>query len=233
MAVEDITHHEFRHRFDQLLEEIQQGLVAMGSMVIENVRRAGEALREGELGLVEVVRAADQEINAMYAKYESLTFETVARQQPVATDLRFLMAATRILYELERSGDLAVNCVNILERFGGLPDSPTLKATMDRLVNEASAVFAQGIDAVADLSEDAGVELDKADDDVDATVSLFYTQIGRESEQIGLEAAVAFTRIGRFMERIADHAVNIGENITWVATAHFPSDVNGDPGDQV
>lgn len=233
MAVEDITHHEFRHRFDQLLEEIQQGLVAMGSMVIENVRRAGEALREGELGLVEVVRAADQEINAMYAKYESLTFETVARQQPVATDLRFLMAATRILYELERSGDLAVNCVNILERFGGLPDSPTLKATMDRLVNEASAVFAQGIDAVADLSEDAGVELDKADDDVDATVSLFYTQIGRESEQIGLEAAVAFTRIGRFMERIADHAVNIGENITWVATAQFPSDVNGDPGDQV
>lgn len=232
MAVDDIAHHEFRHRFDETLHEIQQGLVAMGSMVIENVRRAGEAMRERRLDLIQVVRNADREINAMYAKYEALTFETVARQQPVATDLRFLMAATRILYELERSGDLAVNCVNILERQGGFPESPRLMATMDRLVELSARVFAQGIDSIADMQADAGTELDEADDAVDDVVSLFYTQIGRESQEIGLEAAVALTRIGRFMERIADHAVNIGEHITWVVTAEFPGDARGDPGDQ-
>ena len=232
MAIEHHEHDESRHRFDEILEGIQQGLVAMGSLVTENMLRAAEALRENRLDLVDVVRAADGEVNSMYEDLEHRTFETTARQQPVATDLRFLMAATRILYELERSGDLVVNCVKILERQGGFPDSPRLMGTMDRLMHVSANVFAQGIDAIAEMQEDAGVALDDADDAVDDMVSRFYTEIGEESEEIGLEAAVALSRIGRFTERIADHAVNIGEHITWVVTAEFPGDAKGDPGDQ-
>jgi phosphate transport system protein len=233
MTADPLSHHEHRHRFDAALEEIRSGLVRMGSVVAENVLRAGEAMRESRLDLVPQVRAADQEVNALYEKLEKLAFETVAREQPVATDLRFLISATRILYELERSGDLAVNCANILERLGGLPESPRLLATLDRLVHLATEVFSMGIDAVADMPADAGEALDKADDAVDELVGRFYTEIGQESQDIGLDAAIALSRVGRFMERVADHAVNIGEHITWVVTAEFPGDAKGDPGDAV
>ncbi len=222
-----------RHRFSEMLAEIRSGLVAMGSLVTENLLRASEAMQEQRFDLIDVVRECDVEINTMYAELEQAAFETVARQQPVATDLRFLIAATRILYELERSGDLAVNCVNILERLGGFPESPRLLGTLDRLGRVTVDVFSQGVDALADMPENAGVVLDKADDDVDEMVGRFYTEIGQESEAIGLDAAVGLSRVGRFMERIADHAVNIGEHITWVVTAEFPGDYHGDPGDQI
>ena len=224
---------ELRHHFDATLTEIRDGLVSMGSLVTENTLRAADAMLENRLDMVESVRAADLEINALYEKYEQLAFETVARQAPVATDLRFLISATRILYELERSGDLAVNCANVLERLNGLPDSATIKAMLQRLAQSSARVFSMGIDAIADMPPDAGVALDAADDEVDELVSAFYTQIGRESEDIGLDAAIGLTRVGRFMERIADHAVNIGEHVTWVVTAEFPGDAKGDPGDQV
>lgn len=204
----------------------------MGSLVTENVRRAGEALRDGRLDLVGPVRDADSAVNTLYDELEQFTFETVARQQPVAGDLRLLMASSRILYELERSGDLAVNCVKILDREGGMPPSPRLMGMVDRLAHAAADVFALGVDAVADMRADAGVALDRADDTVDEMVSNLYDEISRESELIGLGPAVALFRIGRFMERIADHAVNIGEHITWVVTAEFPGDAQGDPGDQ-
>ncbi len=232
MPIEHASHDDARHRFDVVLDEIRDGIVKMGSLVTENVRRAGEAMRESRLDLVDVVRDGDLEINRMYLELEHLTFETVARQQPVATDLRFLVSATRMLYEIERSGDLAVNCVNVLERQEGFPDAPGLIAQLDALVDASARVFAQAVDAVADLDEGAGPALDAADDEVDDLVSRFYTSIGAESETIGLDCAVAFTRIGRFLERIADHAVNIGENVTYIVTAAFPGDERGDPIDQ-
>ncbi len=92
---------------------IQQDLVTIGSLVLENVRLAGDAMVEGRLDLVEQVLRADDRVDQMYLETEKLTFGTLARQQPVAGDLRFLVSATRILYELERSGDLAKNCVKI------------------------------------------------------------------------------------------------------------------------
>ena len=73
---------------------------------------------------------------------------------------------------------------------------------------------------------DAGVTLEAADDEVDDLVSGFYATVGRLSDEIGLETAIALSRVGRFMERIADHAVNVGENITYIVTAHFPGDTH-------
>lgn len=217
---------EVRLGFHDTLEAIQQGMVTMASLVAENVALAGEAMRDRRLDLVEVVRQGDSEVNRMYAELERDTFETLALQQPVARDLRFLVAASRILYELERSGDLAVNCVKMLDREHGFPGVPRLMSTLDRLVDATVRVFRMGIDAVADMDEEAGPKLDEADDEVDDVVSLFYTEIGRAAENIGLETAIAMSRVGRFLERIADHAVNIAENVTYIVTAEFPGDTH-------
>ena len=217
---------DVRPGFHDTLAEIQQGMVTMASLVAENVALAGEAMRDRRLDLVDRVKAADADVNAMYARLEARTFETLARQQPVARDLRFLVATTRILYELERSGDLAVNCVKMLEREHGFPGVPRLMSTLDRLVDATVRVFRMGIDVVAELDPEGGPRLDEADDEVDDIVSLFYTEIGRAAENIGLETAIAMSRVGRFLERIADHAVNMAENVTYVVTAEFPDDTH-------
>ncbi|MGB5655980.1 MAG: PhoU domain-containing protein, partial [Acidimicrobiia bacterium] len=103
---------EIRHRYEEQLEQIRSGLVEMTSLVLENTRRAGEVVIGNRLDLVDVVRDADKPINELYANLHDLAVQILARQQPVAVDLRFLIATTRILYEAERSGDLAVNIVN-------------------------------------------------------------------------------------------------------------------------
>ena len=196
----------------------------MGSVVLENVRRAGDAMVEGRLELVEEVRAVDDRVDQMYLEAEKLTFGTLATQQPVAGDLRFLVAATRILYELERSGDLALNCMKMLERLNGFPYHAAITPLLEGTVVASCKVFAMGIDALDGMNSEAGVVLDKADDEVDDLVSEFYTAVGRHSTEIGLDAAIGLSRVGRFLERIADHSVNIGEHITYVVTAELPGE---------
>lgn len=219
-------HDESRHHFTEILDEIRDGMVEMGSLVIENARRAGLAIVENRLDLIPEVVAADTEINQRYAELERLTFETLARQQPVARDLRFLVSTTRILYELERSGDLVVNLVNVLDRIHGFPESPQLRNMLDRLVVEATDLFSRSITAWQEMDAVVGERLDQDDDVVDDLVSGFYEEIGRERDTIGLEAGIALTRMGRFLERIADHGVNIGGNTAYVVTAEFPGDTH-------
>ena len=215
-------HEETRHHFDEILAQIRQGIVEMGSLVVANGRRFGLAMGENQLGLIPEVIAADDEIDQRYLELEHLTFETLARQQPVARDLRFLVSATRILYELERSGDLVVNLAHVLDRIHGLPDSAQLRGQLEELVEASCGLFARSVEALSNLDAAAGEWLDEEDDVVDELVARFYHQIGRESEEIGLDAGIALTRMGRFLERIADHGVNIGENTTYIVTAEFP-----------
>ncbi|NNK92227.1 MAG: hypothetical protein HKO87_07320, partial [Acidimicrobiia bacterium] len=92
--VDETEHGEIRHRFEDSLDAIRQGLVQMGSLVTENTRRAGSVLLESDLALAETVFEADGEIDEMYSALEHESFSTMARQQPVAGDLRFLVAAT-------------------------------------------------------------------------------------------------------------------------------------------
>lgn len=213
-----------RQHFREQLHTIQQQLVTMGSLVLENVRLAGDAMVEGRMELVEKVREADDRVDEMYLETEKLTFGTLARQQPVAGDLRFLVSATRILYELERSGDLAFNCVKIMERLDGFPQHAAITPLLEATVTASCKIFARGVDALAELDADAGDKLDVADDEVDNLVSQFYTAVGKHSTDVGLDVAIGLSRVGRFLERIADHAVNIGEHVTYVVTAALPGE---------
>ena len=133
---------------------------------------------------------------------------------------------TTALHELERSGDLVVNLAYILRNLHGLPDSPHLRSLLDRLITASCDLFASSITALSEMEKGAGERLDAEDDLVDDLVAAFYQEIGRERDEIGLEAGIALTRAGRFLERIADHGVNIGENTTYIVTAEFPGDTH-------
>ncbi len=216
---------ELRHHFDADLDEIRQGIVEMGSVVVDNVRRAGEAVVENRLDLVDEVRRTDRDVvNAMYRDLESKTFEILALQQPVAGDLRFLVAATRILYEIERSGDLAVNMVNRLAARQGFPHVANIPAILSRLVDESASIFSRAIDAVADMDAEFGRRAEQEDDVVDQLTERFFGTTHARSAELGLEDAIELSHVGRFLERVADHGVNISQNIAYVVDGVFPDD---------
>ena len=219
-------HTDARHRFEESLEDVKTGMLELGGLVLENTRRMAEALLENRLDLARAVTAADEEIDARYARLEFRVFEIMARQQPVAGDLRFLVSATRILYEIERSGDLAVNGAKGLLRREGYTMPPAIHALVARLARASTELFARGLDALRSLDSEAAPVIDKADDAVDAVVGELYQMIGRNSENIGFDLAIELSRIGRYLERIGDHAVNIAEHVTFIVTGSFPG---GDP----
>ncbi len=220
----DNLSHEIRHRFDELLELLRRGSVEMGSLVLENTRRLTDALLENDLGVAEAVIAADAEVDVRYVQLERLAFETMARQQPVAGDLRFLVTITRLLYEIERSGDLVVNAAKGLVFQHGYALPPEILGLLGRIAGRVSELWARGVVVLDEMDGQAAQWMDRLDDEVDDLVGEFYTLIGSSSEAIGFEVAVELSRVGRYLERIADHAVNIAEHVTFIVTGSFPEE---------
>lgn len=224
----DTTHNnhetELRHHYDDELEEIRASMVDFGTMVLTNVRHAGEVVTENRLDEVADVRAADGPINRRYSELETKVFEILALQQPVARDLRFLVATTRVLYELERSGDLAVNVVKALARLDGLPSDPTIISLLTRLSASSARMFARGVQSLASMDPQIGIDAEDDDEETDNLTADLYRAVTERQDDLGLETAVALFRMGRFFERIADHGVNIAENVTFVVTAKFPGE---------
>jgi phosphate transport system protein len=218
-----MTHQDhLRHHYGDLLESVRSAVVRLGALVLENARRASEALLENSRELADEVLAADDEVDDRYAAVEREVMLVMARQQPVASDLRFLISMIRVSYELERSGDLAVNCAKALKRTDGFHMSPALRGIFAQMCAQACDLFAAGIDSLSEMYADAGYALDEADDVVDDLVGQFYSGIAAESNQIGLQNAIELSRIGRYMERIADHGVNLGDHVTYIMTGEFP-----------
>lgn len=221
-------HEETRQTFHEVLDGVRRDTIALGVLVLENTRRVAEALLENRLDLANQVIAADDEIDTRYVGLEHRVFEILARQQPVAGDLRFLVSITRMLYEIERSGDLAVNCAKGLVRRNGYTLPAELVSILARMSRASVELFGKSLDAFGEMDGTAGARLDDEDDTVDELVSSFYAGIAANADELGLDLAVELSRIGRYFERIADHAVNIAEHVTFIVTGEFPE---ADPGD--
>ena len=222
MTDDRTTHSETRHRFDAELDGIKHASVALGSLVLENAGRLTEALLESRVGLAQQVIDADDPVDRAYIDLERRVFRVIALQQPVASDLRFLISIIRVAHEIERSGDLVVNCAKGIVRQQGFHLGSQMQGLLARLCRAALDLFARGIDSLAAMDPDAGPRLDHEDDVVDTLVGEFYTLLATEAERMPVDTAIELSRVGRYMERIADHAVNIGEHIGFIVTGIFP-----------
>jgi phosphate transport system protein len=220
---DDRNHHsEIRHRFDAELDEIKRASVSLGGLVLENAGRLSEALLESRLELAQQVIDADDGVDRAYIDLERRVFRVIALQQPVAGDLRFLISIIRVAHEIERSGDLVVNCAKGIVRQQGFRLGSRMQGVLARLCRAALDLFARGIDSLADMDADAGPRLDHEDDVVDTLVGEFYTLLANEAEGMHVDTAIELSRVGRYMERIADHAVNVGEHVGFIVTGVFP-----------
>jgi phosphate transport system protein len=205
-----------RH-FHEELEALKQTVLAMGALVEDQIRRAMQALVERDEGLARRVIDRDREVNAYDVRIDETCVELLALHQPAAGDLRFLTTAMKIVTDLERIGDQAVN---IAQRALELGREPQLKPYIDlpRMAAKAQAMVKESLDAF--VARDAA--LARAVCARDSEVDALKEQVFRElltymmADPTTIPRAIRLILISRFLERVADHATNIAEMVVYL-----------------
>ncbi len=215
---------ETRKAFHDELDEVRTDVIRLGAMVQEAIQGATAALLEGDLGAGEQVLRAGREIDALRQKIEEQVFLLLAQQQPLAVDLRTLVSILRVINELELSGHLMVNTTRASRRLYPQELDPKLRGTIDRMREQASLQLQVAMDAFADLDATKASALFDMDEVMaDLQKDLFRAILStNEIDEAALQRAVQMALVGRFYERTADHAVTIGERVTFMVTGRMP-----------
>jgi phosphate transport system protein len=211
-----------RSTFDQELQELRDNVLRMGSMVDTAIGRAMQALKERDQKLAQQVIVEDENINQLRFKIEEECVGLIARQQPAAHDLRFIVAAISIVLELERMGDHADGIATIVLRVG---DEPPLKPLIDlpRMVQISREMLRASLDALMSEDEQEALAITERDEEVDQ----LYNQVFRELVSYMVEDPRTVTRAmyllfcAHNVERIADRVTNICERVVFVATGEM------------
>jgi phosphate transport system protein len=210
-----------RH-FHEELEALKQTLLAMGALVEDQIRRVMRALVERDDAEARAVIERDRQVNAYDVEVDEKCVELLALYQPTAGDLRFLTTAMKIVTDLERIGDQAVN---IAQRVLDLNQEARLKPYIDlpRMAERAQSMVKQSLDAFVARDTALARQVCAADDEVDA----LKEQIFRELLTFMMEDAKTIPRairlilISRFLERVADHATNIAEMVIFMVDSRM------------
>lgn len=213
-----------RRNFHHELERIRDDLIRLAAMVCEVIPRGTQAVLEGDLGAAAALIDGDAEIDEIAADVEDRCFRQLALQQPMASDLRALVTAIRLTAELARSGDLMVNVAKGARRMMGLAIDPRTRGLVQSMSDEALRLFRAALEAYADNDEAKGAALRDMDDTLDEVHRAFIVQVleSCRAGDLDVQAAVQLALIGRYYERIGDHAVNIGEKVCFLVTGLQP-----------
>lgn len=220
---------EHRVRFHRELDEVVQDIVRLGAMVCQSIPRGTDVLLGGELHEAQRLIEDDQAINELSTTIEERCYSIMVRQAPMASELRRLITITKLVAELERSGDLMVNVCKAARRMYGAPMSPKIRGVVAAMSNEAHRLLSLSIDAFVDENDALALALDDIDDQLDQlnrdmVEAIFDAQGGGA---IDLQSAVQLALVARYYERIGDHAVNIGERVTYMVTGWMPGQPGG------
>lgn len=215
-----------RQSFDIALKELKLKLLRMGGDIQEALRTAVSALEHSDPKSAQDVIDNDVKINRQDHDIEDMCIRLIATQQPVATDLRKIVAGMRLSMDLERMGDLAVDVAKSTVRLGGQPllapliDIPEMARIVDEMISEALNAYVNNDTAAAQ-------RLANLDDEVDyryrKVVEGLFTLNNDNPEVTSQAMTLAFC--GRYLERIGDHATNIGEGVIYIISGER-SDLN-------
>lgn len=208
-----------RH-FEQEFAALKDQLLAMGGRAENIVQKAMAALKTRNVALANEVFADDRQIDALELAIDERSVNLLALRQPLASDLRFITAALKITNDLERVGDHAVNIAGSAIR---LAEQPQLKPLVDlpRMADMASAMLHDALDAFVRRDAETARKLVRRDDDVDD----LNTQVFRELLSFMIEDPQTITRamelilVARNLERVADLATNVAEEVVFIAEA--------------
>jgi phosphate transport system protein len=199
------------------IENLKKDILTLGAMAEYSVREATLAIERRDEELAQSVIEKDLTIDQMEVEVEESCLKILALHQPVAIDLRFIVAALKINNDLERIGDLAVN---IAERALFLATQPPVSISFDfvGMARKAQVMLKQSLDALVNLNPEAAREVCEHDDEIDAMNRQMYLMvqdaIGTYPEQV--ESLIHLLSASRHLERIADHATNIAEDVIYM-----------------
>lgn len=213
-----------RRTFHQRLEEIRDEIVRMAALVTEGIPRGTAVLLDNDLAGAQAIIDGDDPLDKLALDTEEACYQNLALQQPMASDLRGLVTAIRMISEIERSGDLVVNIAKGARRIYGIEYTPRLRGFLGQMGDEAARLFRLSIDAYVEGDAPMAAALDDLDDRLDHLHREFIQEIfeAHGAGAFEVQAAVQLALIGRYYERIGDHAVNIGERVRYMVTGWLP-----------
>jgi phosphate transport system protein len=209
-----------RHHFDDELQALKARLLNMAALVEERTHQAIRALVERRSEMAEKVTSGDKEINDLQIEIDDRALKLLALQNPLASDLRLITAAMKINADLERIGDQAVN---IAEHTQKLLCLPLLKPLIDipRMADMAEAMVRESLDAFVRKDAQLARKVLQRDDDVDNLKDQLFRELltYMMADPATIERALTLILVSRSLERIADHATNIAEDVVFVVEA--------------
>ena len=216
-----------RH-FQEELESLQARLLEMGGLAEERVRSAVHGLAVRDAGLIDKVLRGDEPINELHIEIDNRCFTLLALHQPMATDLRAIVAAVKINTDLERVGDLAVNIAEAARRYAA---HPPVKKLIDipQMGEIAQGMLRDSLDSFVRRDTTLAQQVLNQDDVLDG----LKTQVFRElltymlHDPSTVEPALDLILVSRHLERIGDHATNVAEDVIFMVSAR---DVRHQPG---
>jgi len=199
------------------LEKIKKMILSLGALVENRVHMAAEAIDNPDAGLAEKIIRTDYEIDEMEVEVEEECLKALALYQPVAVDLRFLTAVIKINNDLERIGDQAVN---IAQRVQIIARQARYRFIFDysTMAEKAQAMLKQSLDSLVNMDIDLALTVLNLDDEVDALQKKAYDQIkaAMADHPDHLGYLINLLLISRHLERLADHATNIAEEVIYM-----------------
>ncbi|MCK1795209.1 phosphate signaling complex protein PhoU [Streptomyces sp. XM4193] len=216
-----------RDAYHEELDSISDSLVEMARLVGSAIGRATTAMLDADLNLAESVIANDDKVDDLQRGLETRAIQLLARQQPVATDLRIVVTSLRMSADLERSGDLAQHVAKVARlRF---PDSAVprdLQATILEMGQLAQRLMAKAAEVIITKDVDLALQLEQDDDKMDDLHRTLFQHLMDDRWQHGVETAVDVTLLGRYYERFADHAVSVARRVVYLVTGDYADEID-------
>jgi phosphate transport system protein len=210
---------ETRH-FAQELDELKQRLLVMGGLAEERVRVAMQALVDRDRDAIRDAIESDEPVNRMHLEIDDRCFKLLALHQPMAGDLRTIVAAVKINSDLERVGDLAVNIGEAAERYVSHPPVKPL-VDLPRMGDLAQQMLRDSLDAFVSGSIPTARDVLAQDDVLDTLKNQVFRELLTYmlADPHTIEPALALILVSRHLERIGDHATNIAEDVIFIVEA--------------
>jgi len=211
-----------RHSFEHQLAELQDDILRMGSYVVEMVNVAMQSLVRRETELAEHVVEMDDTADYMELQIEHTCMRLLALQQPMSRDLRIIGTALKVITDLERIGDFAVDIAKTARRLSSEPYFKPL-ADLPRMASAVEWMVRECIHAYVEHDLDLVQQVVARDDEVDEYYDRLFTELLKRMEQDPsvIRQAAWLLHVARFLERIADHAVNVAERVHYVETGEL------------
>jgi phosphate transport system protein len=207
-----------RSQFEQQLQEIQSDVLRMGALVEHSCWLAHRILFQNALTLVDELKQQDHRIDEYYRHIEVNCLKLLALQSPVANDLRLVGTLMQLVRDLERIGDYAEELGEVAIKLSPYRLPPQLRE-IERMSTVCRSMLAMCLSALTDLDGELGLQMKIRDDEVDELYEQVYDSLAHQPHQDGsVEPLLLMTLAIRALERMADHATNVGQRVAYIVT---------------